>query len=384
MDMPIPPPDRPSTPPPSSQQPTPAATPAAFKGHAFSSDISPLSLPQELVAEVFTYINKHDFFHANELMQQFQDYKNNPEHFDRQVAELLSGAKASIEQRHDYKRSPTHKRLLSALEKIEFAWFKKRKGNPLHLLRGAKLLRKASQYKKKFREFAEELAATDLPESHAYVLESSWLALITDVRHIYLAGISFSVSSLKAFLLAVELSGTLLSLTLSACKVLEEGGDRLFNDEEVQLITPSTKNHPSLKKLVLSHNEITAASLPLFTSLSTSLSSLDLTGNDLDNRGVDILADMLASPSCSLRELVLDMASLSGKGIAPLTEKIKGYPTLQRLSLAANNITDDGAVALSEAAHRNKTLVLLDLSGNMLTAKGMKILQHLHDERIIS
>jgi hypothetical protein len=100
--------------------------------------------------------------------------------------------------------------------------------------------------------------------------------------------------------------------------------------------------------------------------------TLDLTYNDITQRGVSILADALCSNKY-LEELNISHNSISDSGVGYLTSAINSS-VLKRVDLAVNDISDEGAKYLAEMLATNTNLLQLSLSQNQIGNYGTNLL----------
>jgi hypothetical protein len=100
--------------------------------------------------------------------------------------------------------------------------------------------------------------------------------------------------------------------------------------------------------------------------------TLDLTYNEVTQRGVSILADALCSNKY-LEELNISHNSISDSGVRYLASAINSS-VLKRVDLAVNDISDEGAKYLAEMLTTNRILLQLSLSGNQIGNYGTNLL----------
>ncbi|XP_057685141.1 NACHT, LRR and PYD domains-containing protein 12-like isoform X2 [Corythoichthys intestinalis] len=110
--------------------------------------------------------------------------------------------------------------------------------------------------------------------------------------------------------------------------------------------------HCILQVLNLSECRLDKGSCHLLASVLSSpsnLTHLDLSDNKLSDEGVEILSKGLASPHCILQVLNLEHCGITMRGCVSLAEALKLNPfRLQELDLSTNNLTDEGVKHLSE------------------------------------
>ncbi len=90
------------------------------------------------------------------------------------------------------------------------------------------------------------------------------------------------------------------------------------------------------------------------------LERLYLSGNQIDEKGAMVLAQLLASTS-TLQELLLSVNHLGDEGTCMLAEGLSQNQTLTNLGLASNNMGNTGATALFKSLENHPTLQKLDL-----------------------
>ena len=181
-------------------------------------------------------------------------------------------------------------------------------------------------------------------------------------------------SIVESFVSVVNLSGpefrdyrTLLSLALhfiDECK--------LFSETMFTELAHSFGKSLDRVKLRFSHSYFACPSLStlyLALTVNTSLTSLDLSGNSIDDGGASSLTEALRV-NTSLTSLGLDGNSIGDEGASSLSEALRVNTSLTSLHLCDNSIGDEGASSLSEALRVNTSLTSLDLCWNSIGDEG--------------
>ncbi|XP_072240220.1 NACHT, LRR and PYD domains-containing protein 14-like [Leuresthes tenuis] len=175
---------------------------------------------------------------------------------------------------------------------------------------------------------------------------------ITGKGCIYLAKVLCSVSQLYSGLMqksdwqAVELRDLDLSMNC-------------LRDKGVKEISAGLKNPLShLKTLNLSHCSLTdecCGELASGLGSQENIHELDLSGNDLQDKGVKKLCMGLKAPWCTVRKLSLRTCGLSSSSIQFLTAALKSNPQhLTELHLMGNNVEDSDIRMLTELMESQK------------------------------
>uniref|UniRef100_A0AAY5KWS4 NACHT domain-containing protein n=1 Tax=Esox lucius TaxID=8010 RepID=A0AAY5KWS4_ESOLU len=155
----------------------------------------------------------------------------------------------------------------------------------------------------------------------------------------------------------------------------------LFREEGCRSLASTLKsNFSNLKKLDLSDNDLENAGVQLlFTGLvdpNCKLETLRLSFCGVTEEGCDSLASALMSKSCHLRELDLSNNDLGNSGVKRLSSGL-GNPhcKLETLRLSGCLVTEEGCVSLVSALKSNPShLKKLDLSYNHPGDSGVRLL----------
>ncbi|CAM4642809.1 unnamed protein product [Leuciscus chuanchicus] len=160
-------------------------------------------------------------------------------------------------------------------------------------------------------------------------------------------------------------------------QISEEGLDELdmkrYNTSEDgrRRLIPAVVN---CRKALLTDCNLTgqcSESLSSILQSSNSLRELDLSNNDLQDSGVELLSDGLKSSYCQLEILRLSICNLTGQCCESLSSILQSSNSLRELDLSNNDLQDSGVKLLSDGLKSSYCqLNILRLSGCMVTEEG--------------
>uniref|UniRef100_A0A8C0ZM30 NACHT domain-containing protein n=1 Tax=Castor canadensis TaxID=51338 RepID=A0A8C0ZM30_CASCN len=144
--------------------------------------------------------------------------------------------------------------------------------------------------------------------------------------------------------LALQLSQSLICLDLTDHELLDEGAKLLC----------VTLKHPKcfLQRLSLENCHLTEASCKEFSSaliINQRLTHLSLAKNELGDEGVKILCEGLHYPECKLQSLVLWHCNITSDGCEHLSKLLRQESNLTHLDLGLNHVGVTGMRFLCEA-----------------------------------
>ncbi|EDO40061.1 predicted protein, partial [Nematostella vectensis] len=99
---------------------------------------------------------------------------------------------------------------------------------------------------------------------------------------------------------------------------------------------------------------------------------LDMSINPIGLAGLNAIANILQDNSCRLKTLILDGCGINMFGARSISKALSKNTSLEKLSLACNNIDDEGMCALAKYVTKTKSLQSLDISYNHISDVGKK------------
>lgn len=191
--------------------------------------------------------------------------------------------------------------------------------------------------------------------------------------------------------MANEKAASLPAYLSSLTSLYLTGND--IDDAEASSLAATLPSLTSLTSLNLSHNGLRdagAASIAVALPSLTSLRSLNLSYNDIGAIGAASLAAALPSLT-SLRRLHFEYNRFFAAGATSLAAALPSLTSLTSLNLSHNNIGDEGAASLAEALPALTVLKSLNLENNRFTASGaaslaatLPSLSYLNDLQLIN
>ncbi|XP_041959929.1 NACHT, LRR and PYD domains-containing protein 12-like isoform X19 [Alosa sapidissima] len=148
-----------------------------------------------------------------------------------------------------------------------------------------------------------------------------------------------------------------------------------LGDSGVQLLSKGlSRPHCKLQTLRLAECKLSERSCGIvatFLQSPNSLKELDLSHNDLQNSGVQLLSKGLSSPHCKLQTLRLAGCKLTDTSCEVVASVLQSPNSLQQLDLSDNDLGDSGVQLLSKGlSSSNCKIHTLRLSDCLISEKG--------------
>uniref|UniRef100_A0A7S3GGA2 T-complex-associated testis-expressed protein 1 n=1 Tax=Palpitomonas bilix TaxID=652834 RepID=A0A7S3GGA2_9EUKA len=151
----------------------------------------------------------------------------------------------------------------------------------------------------------------------------------------------------------------------------------LLDDDKVRILATGLKDNGTITALDLSHNKIadrgTRALAKILSPATCVLSHLNLADNQVHAEGGKFLGRAM-QVNVSLRSLDLRLNRLGERGGCLLFEGMKKNSSLRTLNLSSNSLEIESARSFASLVKQNKTLTELDLSCNFFVEDGCKVL----------
>jgi Ran GTPase-activating protein (RanGAP) involved in mRNA processing and transport len=173
----------------------------------------------------------------------------------------------------------------------------------------------------------------------------------------------------EAFADMLKINRTLTSIDLSENDIESKGAIAL---------AAALKDNQKLVSLDINNNDIGdegVKALADMLKINQTLTSIDLSDSDMDEEGVKALADMLEINQ-KLTSINLNGNDIGDdtKALKALADMLKINQTLTSIDLSANGIESKGAIALAATLKKNQTLTVLKINDNEMRDEGTKAL----------
>ncbi|KAG2434451.1 hypothetical protein HYH02_012281 [Chlamydomonas schloesseri] len=127
-------------------------------------------------------------------------------------------------------------------------------------------------------------------------------------------------------------------------------------------------------------NDMAVQAVARLMQVNPGLQLLDLTGNEVTDKGVAALTEVLAKPGAGLKALILRHNPIGDTGALAIADMLRSNSSLTMLDLADCHVSIKGLIGLANALtapEGNSSLQILDLEDAQLAAPQDSTYQHL-------
>ncbi|XP_048575792.1 uncharacterized protein LOC116608883 isoform X4 [Nematostella vectensis] len=149
---------------------------------------------------------------------------------------------------------------------------------------------------------------------------------------------------------------------------------RRLGDSGARGIAIGLAQNTTIAQLSIAHSSIGTAGIKAITKVIQNVTRLNLSGNPVGYGGVKAIARLLVKSCCRLKFLFLDHCNIDVFGAKKLAIALSRNSCLEKLSVACNDINDEGMCALAESVASNETLQVLYISYNNVGQNGKKVI----------
>ncbi|XP_041959919.1 NACHT, LRR and PYD domains-containing protein 12-like isoform X10 [Alosa sapidissima] len=208
-----------------------------------------------------------------------------------------------------------------------------------------------------------DLSHNDLQNSGVQLLSKGLSSPHCKLQTLRLADCKLTEKMCETVTSVLQSPNSLLQLDVS---------DSDLGDSGVQLLSKGlSRPHCKLQTLRLAECKLSERSCGIvatFLQSPNSLKELDLSHNDLQNSGVQLLSKGLSSPHCKLQTLRLADCKLTEKMCETVTSVLQSPNSLLQLDVSDSDLGDSGVQLLSKGlSSSNSILQILRLAGCKLT-----------------
>lgn len=224
-----------------------------------------------------------------------------------------------------------------------------------------------------------DLTNLELPHNELTPASGRPLAAILSLQHETLRSLSLAHNPFTSVGLN-QILEPLLSLSPQATNLIHlDLTDTQLGSKGGRVIAQLLRNNSTLQELNLTNNYIgTNGIRAIVPELTTnySLQLLNLSYNNIKSRGATLLAHALEESTsvCNLKSLNLTGNGLGHKGMQILSRMLTANRTIESFYAGTNNIGPEGAAHLSFAMKRNYALRLLHINDNNIGPSAASLL----------
>ncbi|XP_032225803.2 protein NLRC5-like isoform X3 [Nematostella vectensis] len=150
-------------------------------------------------------------------------------------------------------------------------------------------------------------------------------------------------------------------------------GGRL-GDSGARGIAIGLAQNTTIAQLSKAHSSIGTAGIKAITKVIQNVTRLNLSSNPVGYDGVKAIARLLVKSCSRLKFLFLDHCNIDEFGAKELAIALSRNSCLEELSVACNDINDEGMCALAESVASNETLQVLYITYNNVGQNGKKVI----------
>jgi Ran GTPase-activating protein (RanGAP) involved in mRNA processing and transport len=225
-----------------------------------------------------------------------------------------------------------------------------------------------------------DLTNLELPHNELTPLSGRPLAAILSLQHETLRSLSLAHNPFTSVGLNQILEPLLSHSPQQATNLIHlDLTDTQLGSKGGRVIAQLLRNNDTLQELNLTNNSIgpngIKAIVPELTA-NSSLQLLNLSYNNIKPRGATLLANALEESTsvCNLKSLELTGNNLGHKGMQILSKMLTVDRTIESFYAGTNNIGPEGAAHLSFAIKRNYTLRKLHINDNNIGPEAASLL----------
>ncbi|XP_032237000.2 NACHT, LRR and PYD domains-containing protein 14 isoform X2 [Nematostella vectensis] len=213
----------------------------------------------------------------------------------------------------------------------------------------------------------------------------------TTLTDIYIGGGILGDAGVQHIAEALKFNTTIRTLAINPRRVTPDAGQALgemlrhnntitrltsihgnIGDLGAQRISDGLALNTKVTELILVDAGIGPSGTQALAKAIQNVTLLDMSINPIGLAGLNAIANILQDNSCRLKTLILDGCGINMFGARSISKALSKNTSLEKLSLACNNIDDEGMCALAKYVTKTKSLQSLDISYNHISDVGKK------------